>query len=86
MAPRKMKTASKSMKSSTKSKEAKSSKDDPLHYTKVRDLMKKHNVKNLSNETLHMVAAELNVPLNGMQDQRRLRGKMLAAVKNWDKK
>lgn len=56
-----------------------------IHYTKVRDLMKSRDMKDLKNETLQAVAKELKIALNGKNDERRFRGKMLAAIKNWDK-
>lgn len=58
---------------------------DDIHYTKVRDLMKSRNMKDMKNETLQAVAKELKIALNGKKDERRFRGKMLAAIKNWDK-
>lgn len=56
-----------------------------LHYTKVRDMMKKHNVKGMSKDDVEFIAKQFNITLHDKSAEQRFRGKMLAAIRFWDK-
>lgn len=56
-----------------------------VDFHKVRDTMKRHNLKKLDKETVAKIAEELNYPLKDIKHERHLRGKMLASISTWEK-
>lgn len=56
-----------------------------LDFHKVRNAMKRNNLKKLDKETVEKIATELNYPLKDLRHERHLRGKMLASISTWEK-
>lgn len=56
-----------------------------LDFHKVRNTMKRLNLKKMDRKTVEKIADELKYPLKDIKHQRHLSGKMLASIKTWDK-
>lgn len=66
-------------------KAAKQPKEYELELRKVRDTMKRLNLKKLNKDAVQKIADELGFELSSKQRAGHLRGKMLASIAQWDK-
>lgn len=66
-------------------KAARQPKEYELDFRKVRDTMKKLNVKKMDKDAVKQIAKEMGFDIDTKQRTAHLRGKMLASITQWNK-